>query len=425
MIPKETAFGLLGQVVLVGLALIHQPAVFVGAAETAGPIRFATFNASLNRNAAGQLITDLRGRDNRQAGRVAEIIQRVRPQVLLINEFDYDPDGTAARFFQENYLNVSQHGQAPIRYAERFIAPVNTGVATGFDLDGNGRSDGPGDAFGFGRFPGQYGMLVLSVFPIDRDHVRTFQKFLWKDMPGGLVPVRRGAKSLQALRHKPADASVLPDRQAAEAAEQAYYSTAQWQILRLSSKSHWDLPLKIRGSVVHFLVCHPTPPIFDGPEDRNGCRNHDEIRLLADYIDPGRSSYIYADQGHRGGLPADARFVIAGDMNADPTDGDSTVGSIRQLLEHPLINGTCRPTSRGGPEQAKRQGGANRQQQGDPALDTADFSDRGPGNLRVDYVLPSRQLTIAAAGVYWPASDDPGYPLVRASDHRLVWVDVE
>jgi endonuclease/exonuclease/phosphatase family metal-dependent hydrolase len=268
-------------------------------------------------------------------------------------------------------------------------------------------------------------MLVLCVFPIDRDHVRTFQKFLWKDMPGRLAPVRRGAKSLQEDRHKPANASGSPGRQAAETAERAYYTTAQWQVLRLSSKSHWDLPLKIRGSVVHFLVCHPTPPIFDGPEDRNGCRNHDEIRLLANYIDPRQSGYIYADQGHRGGLPADALFVIAGDMNADPTDGDSTAGSIQQLLEHPLINGTCRPTSRGGPEQARRQGGANRQQQGDPALDTADFSDRGPGNLRVDYVLPSRQLTIAAAGVYWPALDDPGYPLVQASDHRLVWVDVE
>ena len=68
----------------------------------------------------------------------------------------------------------------------------------------------------------------------------------------------------------------------------------------------------------------------------------------------------------------------------------------------------------------------NRGQAGDPALDTADWrDDGGPGNLRVDYVLPSAGLAITGSGVFWPA---PGAPLadaaVEASDHRLVWVDL-
>jgi hypothetical protein len=51
---------------------------------------------------------------NAQAATVAEIIQRVRPDVLPINEFDYDEDGLAAQIFQENYLSVPQMGADPI-----------------------------------------------------------------------------------------------------------------------------------------------------------------------------------------------------------------------------------------------------------------------------------------------------------------------
>jgi hypothetical protein len=42
------------------------------------------------------------------------------------------------------------------------------------------------------------------------------------------------------------------------------------EVFRLSSKSHWDVPIVIGRKTVHFLVSHPTPPVFDGPEDRNG-----------------------------------------------------------------------------------------------------------------------------------------------------------
>ncbi len=77
-------------------------------------VRFATFNPSLNRFNAGDLINDLFTPNNAQARAVAEIIQRTRPDVLLINEFDFDPNGTAAVLFQENYLGVSQNGAEPI-----------------------------------------------------------------------------------------------------------------------------------------------------------------------------------------------------------------------------------------------------------------------------------------------------------------------
>ena len=44
------------------------------------------------------------------------------------------------------------------------------------DLDRDGKTDGPGDAFGFGKFPGQYAMALLSRHPLDVERIRTFQQ---------------------------------------------------------------------------------------------------------------------------------------------------------------------------------------------------------------------------------------------------------
>jgi hypothetical protein len=295
--------------------------------------------------------------------------------------------------FQDNYLSISQNGALPIHYPYRYAAPSNTGVPSGFDLDNSGSVGGPNDAFGFGFFEGQFAFVVYSMYPIGTDELRTFQNFLWNDMPDNLVP-------------------------------DGFFSDEELAVLRLSSKNHVDLPIEIEAKTVHFLVSHPTPPVFDGPEDRNGTRNFDEIRFWADYVDPARSGYIYDDNGVFGGLERGAKFVIAGDQNSDPFDGDSIPGSAQLLLDHPLINDSKTPSSEGGPEAAAAQGGANLTHVGDPAFDTADFNDTDPGNLRADYVLPSARLRIADSSVFWPTTSDPLVRLIDASDHRLVWVDV-
>ncbi|GGK77320.1 endonuclease/exonuclease/phosphatase family protein [Ornithinimicrobium pekingense] len=360
-------------------------------------VRFATFNASLNRNVEGQLAADLSTGDDEQAQNVAETIQRTRPDVVLINEFDYDPANV--ELFRDNYLEVPQNGADPVDYPYAFVAPSNTGVPSGLDLNNDGTVGGGDDAWGFGLFPGQYGMVVYSRYPIDADAVRTFQTFRWSDMPGNVLP-------------------------------KDFYSPEAQEQLRLSSKSHWDVPVRIGGKTVHVLAAHPTPPTFDGPEDRNGRRNHDEIRFWADYVSsPRQSSYIYDDEGVRGGLKPGERFVIVGDYNADPHDGDSLDGAINQLLDHPRVSTSVTPSSEGGAEQAVLQGGVNLEHQGDPSFDTADFAEP-PGNLRVDYVLPSRSLRIEDAQVFWPPESDPLFRRLvgtfpfPTSDHRLVWVDV-
>jgi hypothetical protein len=369
-------------------------------------VRFATFNASLNRNSAGQLVTDLSTPNNAQAATVAEIIQRVRPDVVLINEFDFVANDVALELFQANYLSVAHNGADPIEYPFAYTAPSNTGIPSGFDLNNNAVVGGPDDAFGFGFFPGQFGMAVYSMFPIDFDGIRTFQLFLWEDMPGAMLPDDPATPA-------PAD----------------WYSPAELDVFRLSSKSHWDIPIEVGKATVHFLVSHPTPPVFDGAEDRNGTRNFDEIRFWADYITPARSDYIYDDEGVSGGLKPGELFVIAGDQNSDPLDGDSIPGSIQQLIEHPLVNVKVTPESAGAVEAAITQGGANNSHEGDPRFDTADFSDTAPGNLRADYVLPFKGLQIVDGAVFWPLASDPLFRLTGAfpfpsSDHRLVWIDV-
>ena len=369
-------------------------------------LRVATFNLSLNRANAGDLVTDLSTGANAQARTVAEIIQRANPDVVLLNEFDYVEGGIAVDLFRENYLEVGQQGADPVEYPYAFVAPSNTGIPSGFDLNNNGTVGGGDDAFGFGNYEGQYGMVVLSKHPIVTDDVRTFQKFLWKDMPGAL----------------------LPD-DPATAAPADWYSPEELAVFRLSSKSHWDVPVQVGDQTVHVLASHPTPPTFDSTEDRNGRRNHDEIRFWADYVTPGQGRYIYDDEGVRGGLSPAESFVILGDQNADPLDGDSVDAAIDQLLGNRRIQDPL-PASAGAVEAAALQGGANATHRGDPRYDTADFADTAPGNLRADYVLPSRQLGIADAGVFWPVQADPLSALTGvfpfpSSDHRLVWVDLE
>lgn len=363
-------------------------------------LRVAAFNASLFRQSDDELRGDLDGGDDPQAKQVAQLLQHVRPDVVLINEFDWDAEGESARIFEQAYLSVSQGGGEPLEYAFHYVPETNTGVHSGVDLNNDGQAvSTPGsqaygeDAYGFGTFPGQYGMVIYSRYPIVQEQARTVGRLLWKDMPDNLLP-------------------------------DDWYSAEAVDVLRLSSKNHVDVPIEVDGHIVHMLASHPTPPSFDGPEDRNGRRNHDEIRFWVDYITGGDSAaYIQDDAGVAGGLEPDAAFVLLGDLNSDPHDGDSRREALHSLLEHARVQDP-QPQSDGAEQAAESDGGANTSHQGDPRLDTADFNDGRVGNLRVDYALPSSNLRVNASAVFWPAPGSQHAELASVSDHHLVWVDV-
>lgn len=370
-----------------------------------GVTRVATLNGSLYRDQAGKLAQELESGNSEQAKQLASILQTVRPDIVLINEIDFETDHRAVKSLLKDYLAVGQMvGDGPrlepLAYNYFFAAPVNTGVASGLDLSGDGFVGGPDDAWGYGKYEGQYGMVVLSRFPILKNRVRTFQKFLWKDLPDAKRPM-------------------VP------ASGKSFYSDLVWDRLRLSSKSHWDVPIELDGGVLHILASHPTPPAFDGPEDRNGCRNHDEIRFWTEYISTdGDRDWLVDDAGTKGGLAADEKFVIVGDLNSDPADGSGIPQGIIDLLQHERTFDS-RPTSEGAVVAAAKLGQANARHRGNAALDTSQFSPKNVGNLRVDYCLPSANMTVLASGVFWPKPGSAGAELVEATDHRLVWCDIK
>jgi hypothetical protein len=313
-----------------------------------------------------------RGRDP-QVAEVVAALAAVRPDVVLLTGIDYDLGGVALD------LLAGHLAAAGLAYPHRFARRPNTGMPTGLDLDGDGRRGGPRDAQGFGYFSGQGGMAILSRWPLDAAAARDFSGLLWRDLPGALV----------------AGAGLTP---------------AALAVQRLSTTGHWDVPVMLPdGRRLHLWALHATPPVFDGPEDRNGRRNHDEAAFWLRYLDG------WAPDGRP---RAPAPFVILGDFNLDPEDGEGLRAALRALIAHPSVQDP-RPASAAGAAAAAAQGGANAAHRGDPALDTADWPDApGPGNMRADLVLPDAALRVAGAGVHWPAGP-PG--LLR---HRLVWVDV-
>lgn len=302
---------------------------------------------------------------------MAQIIARVQPDILLLQGVDYDHDALAVSALRDR---IGGYGW---EMAHVFSRAPNAGLATGLDMDGDGRTGQARDAQGYGAFLGQGGMALLSRYAVLDHAVQDFSAHLWRDLPDALLPRT--------------EAGPFPSQEAQNAQ-------------RLSSVAHWIVPISIDHRALNLLTFHATPPVFDGPEDRNGRRNHDEILFWQKVLD-----------GEIGDLPP-GPFVLAGNANLDPVDGDGRISAIINLLADPRLQDP-EPRRVGMPEQGPGQ-------QGDPRLDTAAWPGPDPGHLRVSYILPSAGLRIKGSGVFWPETG-PMAELVRvASRHRLIWVDL-
>ncbi len=365
-------------------------------------LRVATFNL------ADLRVEEVTDAPSQRAKALAEIIQRLRPNIILLNEVAFDASATAeapggvAHRFATNLLATPRAAELQGMSFVVFTAPTNTGIPSGFDLDNNGRiitahppppprgnaakdppisdaaRDYANDCWGFGTFPGQYGMALLvdSRLEILHDRVRTFQRFPWDYMPGAMLPEN-------------------PDGT-------PWFDEEEIKFARLSSKSHWDVPVRLpNGAVVHFLCSHPTPPVFDGPEKRNARRNHDEIRFWSDYIDG--EPYIVDDKDLPGGLAWNSTFVILGDLNADPKKGDAWRDPVGTFLF------------------ANRRIGRDVAPKSDVEIAGLDAHDTATFGLRVDYVIPSRDIEVRTSGIWrtMPTGTNE-FP----SDHFPVWMDV-
>ncbi|EEB72729.1 endonuclease/exonuclease/phosphatase [Ruegeria sp. R11] len=326
-------------------------------------VRIATFNTELSRKGPGLLLRDLLRQKDPQIAAVAETITAADPDILLLQGMDWDLNSATLNAFADLLAETI----AP--YPHRFAPRPNNGLATGLDMDGNGRLGDARDAQGYGRFTGQGGMALLSRHPIHSSQIRDLSALLWKDLPGAVLPVHP-------------DGSPFPSAEAQGAQ-------------RLSSKGHWVVPIQLRDDVTLTLMAfQATTPLFDGEEDRNGLRNRDEIRLWQVLLD-----------GDLGPMPTPP-FVIAGGASLDPRRGAGHRDTIFRLLQDPRLQDP-RPTDADGHVATVNWGRS--------------------GRMRVDYLVPSRAMNVLDAGLIWPAEipapDGDGDRL--ASRHALVWIDLE
>lgn len=333
-------------------------------AAEAESLRIATYNADLSASGPGLLLHDLLKTDlPAQRAAAVQGVAALKADVILLTGIDYDLKGEALAAL------VARLAAAGATYPYSLPLRPNTGVPTGRDLDGNGLLGEARDAQGWGRFPGEGGMAILSRLPLGPD-VRDFSNFLWADLPSNLMPNTDPARDIQ----------------------------------RLHTTGAFEIPVGLPdGKTLRLLAFYASPPVFDGPEDRNGRRNHDEaafwLHLLA------------------GDLPYDPPappFVLLGQTSLDPIDGEGRPRALQALLAHPALQD---PRPRGAT------GRVDPGQKGDPALDTALYD--GLGGLRVEVILPSADLVVEGAGVIWPPENDPrAVPLATASRHRPLWVDI-
>jgi hypothetical protein len=316
------------------------------AALWAEPLRIATYNTELSRDGPGLLLRDILKGDDPQITAVVRMIVQVPPDVLVIQGFDYDLEGTALAAFADL---IAVDGTD---YTTRFALPPNAGLQTTLDMDGDGKTGGPRDAQGYGRFFGDGAVAILSRYPIVEDQVQDYSALLWRDLPAASLP---------------------------ETKDGPFPSEAALEIQRLSSHGHWVVPIETPTlGTVTLMTSHATPPVFDGPEDRNGLRNQDEILFWDHFLDGAFAA------------PPSEKFVLLGDMNNDPDKGEGLKPAIRRLLDHPHLRDPL---------------------QGQP---TVTFD--GLGEMRVDYILPSSDWHIIASGI----AQNP-----IASRHSLIWVDLD
>ncbi|MCC5986120.1 MAG: endonuclease/exonuclease/phosphatase family protein [Pararhodobacter sp.] len=327
------------------------------AQQAAQSLRLAVHHTELRRDGPGLLLRDIR-RQAPDVLAVRDTLAAARPDVVLLLGFDYDLDGLALAAF------AALLAEAGHLMPHRFALRPNRGMATGIDLDGDGRTGTPDDAQGWGRFTGAGGMAILSQLPIRHGGVRDHSDFLWRDLPGAMLPSHDG---------------------------RPFPSAEVFDIQRLASTGYWLVPVALPGGgEITLMSWHAGPPAFGGPHGRNRLRNHDEntfwVHLLDDRLPMA---------------PPAPPFVLMGNANLGPERGEGMHRAMRRLLAHPALQDPS-PTGRrpGGPAE--------------PDTATAHFP-RGPGVLRGSYILPDAGLHVLDSGLIWPP---------EPARHALVWADI-
>ncbi len=299
-------------------------------------LRIGLWHESLSRDGPGLLLRDLQ-KDDAALLELAALVRQADPDILVLTKIDFDASGLAARAFAD--------AVAPGAYPFVMALRSNEGVPSGMDLDGDGRGREPEDAQGYGLFPGQGGLAMLSRVPIKTGDVVSYSDILWSALPG--------------THMRPTDPGGA--------------------VQKLSSGGHWSVPVALgeQGHALWLLVGHSGPPVFDGPEDRNGRRNLDELRLWTQILG-----------GQHGAAPGAYR-VFAAQTNLDPEAGEGARDAMRAFLDEEGFHDPF------------------------PGAPTAYWANLDP--MRVSYLLPSKSLDVRAA---------QRWPRPAGVRHHLLTIDI-
>lgn len=349
-------------------------------------LRVATLHAGITADSGAEqpvenLINSLRTGNHTQSRAVAQTVQINDPDVLILTGVTYDEQQQIAEELG-GYLSAGQHTETGLDYPYVFTAPTNSGRESGVDLDGDGTIGGAGDAIGYGEYSGQYGTVIFSKYPIVEDQVRTFQNFLWSDLPESSMPEDR-------------------------------FSDLESSVLRLNETSLWDVPVEVDGEKIHVVTTSVAAP----PGDADTARGDDIRRVVADYVS-GHAWYLYDDDGETASLSPGTPFVVAG----VPAAEGSSAEDLAVLLDSPVLQDT-EPQAVTEMPIAERPGS-----QGEPdAVATRQVA--GERDRRASFVLPSAALEVSGSGVFWPGEGEHGYEVVNPDssyslEDRLVWVDL-
>ncbi len=292
----------------------------------------------------------------------AKTLRELDPDILSINEMQYDRPGVPTTQFRTEGKNIKQFAKlSGLSLPYYSFDPANTGEnAKKLENNYYPPMGFPNwieyaDLVNFGMFPGQYSSGALSKYKV-RDKV-VISKLTWKQFN----------PQIDLSQFADAKGNPLPED------------------IELFDKNFSDITLKIQGKDVHLVLLHTVPAFgFGNKNTPNFLRNRDQLAFLKWYLtgQPERPDLDIKP------LNKETRFIAMGDWNIDykKEQGGEIIKSLMTQFQPWLEN-------------------PNSTYIGDNFSQNTDFS------ATLDYILLSHHFKILNSGILSP---DP--PLIIRSE---------
>jgi 3-phytase len=368
-----------------------------GGGADSGPVRLRVGHFNLREMSTAKLLDE----SDEQATAAAQILARFAPDIISINELQFDMQGVPTPSMP-GAPGTTGWGQFDVfgadnahRLADRIAA---AGTPEGYEhrliFVGNSGYYWEGSTLGFdwfilrgwGEFRGRFNTAILSRYPILLDQVRIISDVPWDALPENHIAKMKAETGIDVPPGFP-----------------------------IFEKGLNIVPVQVNDEVLHLVLLHTVSPAFD---PINPYRNYDELRALVMFLDgqlPGVEP-----------LPPDAKFMIVGDLNADPDDGDGLPGAIQQVLDHPSVIAVF-----GAGAGTKGNNGQYNTYLSGCGLDDGSIVQNPTQKfqLQLDYLLPSTNLgEPLETFLFFPdfQTEREDFDLAcRASDHRFAYTDIQ